>query len=133
MKNQKGSTQSATILTIAIITLLCLAFVIIFFVRTEIAKRAEDKRSAKEIAEYGMTIALDKINQDPAWTAGFNNVSYKNGYYCVTIEKTADSIYRASSTGYVNESQKRVIFTYKLQIDPERKVPKPKTLSMEYQ
>jgi hypothetical protein len=130
IRNKKGSFQSTAVLTVSALTLLVLAVIIIFYVKNQIDNRKINKKNAQEIAEYGMMIALKKIEENPSWTEGFSNIKYKNGYYNVTIEKNGKNTYRAISTGFSNSVRKRIICTYMLeQLDDTLK---PKTISWEY-
>lgn len=101
MRSCKGSTQSMTVFVVSVITLLCLAAAIIFFVTKELRVRDLNKKKAQEVAEYGIQMALDKIQENPTWCDGFSSVNYHDGHYTVVIDKIGDSTYRATSSGYV--------------------------------
>jgi len=130
MKGKKGSVQSFTVFTISIISLLALATVILFYVTDQIRERSLNRKNAQEIAEYGMMIALKKIEEEPAWTQGFSNIKYKGGYYSIKIVKNDDNTFKAISTGFINNVKKGVICTYKLEY--ENNIPKPKIISWKY-
>ena len=129
--NQRGSTQSTIVITISVITLLALAAVITSYVKTQIDRRAEDKRVTQEIAEEGMQIALKKISENPAWTEGFSNVKCSSGFYNIRIDKTDDTTFKAVATGFIGSVKTTLVCTYRLKPDSSG-VSKPKPLSWEY-
>lgn len=131
MLNRRGAIQSTFVVVISVLTLLALAGTIIFTVKRQIDQRALGRKNAQEAAEYGMMVALKKIEQDPSWSEGYFNVKYKDCFYDVKIEKNADSTYRARATGDCRNVKKRVVCTYRLL--EEGGSLKPKTISWEYQ
>lgn len=130
IKNKTGSTQSMAILITAIVTLVALAIFIIFFVSSRLQAHKVNQALAKEVAEYGLTIALKKIDEDPNWRQGLSNVKYRNGHFTVTIDKTGDNEFTAISQGTVEKVTKSVIFSYTLEMNEG--VLKPKKLDLKY-
>ncbi|MFH0920470.1 MAG: hypothetical protein V1913_08910 [Fibrobacterota bacterium] len=129
--NNTGAAQSTVIIILSIVTLVLLGFVINFYVAKKNGDREFDKRLSQEIAEEGLTQALEAIKDNPAWNAGFMNVKCREGFYSVSIEKLNDSIYRAQSTGTNRGSKTIILCSYKLEKNDG--LLKPKTLNWEYQ
>lgn len=129
--NRSGAAQSTLVVIVSVATLLVLAGFIVFFVRYKINNREVGKRISQEIAEVGLTQALEKIKDDPTWTQGLQNVKCRDGFYSVSIEKVNDSIYKAVSTGSNAAGKTVILCTYKL--EKADSVIKPKTLNWEYQ
>jgi len=132
VSGNRGSAQSNVVLVISLITLLALALIIVFIVKRQIDERTMNRKISQEAAEYGMMMALKRIESDPSWHEGFTNVKYKDGYYEVSIENGTDSLFLAKATGYCNNLKKRVICTYHLLPDSTGSL-RPKTVGWEYQ
>ena len=130
LRNIKGSIQSTIVVTVSVVTLLVLAVVITSFVKTQINRRAEDKRLTQEIAEEGMQFALKKISENPSWTDGFSNIACNSGHYNVRIDRTDDSTFKAVATGFIGSVKTTLVCTYRLVQDNGSLKPKP--LSWEY-
>jgi len=130
--NNRGVAQTVVVMGVSILTLLVLAFVISTFVRNQLVKRDEERNLTREMAEYGMTLALKQISENPTWLEGFSNIHYKNGYYTVAIQKLSENTYSARSTGFINNVQSTLVCSYRLEMADDSTL-KPKTLSMDYQ
>lgn len=48
-------------------------------------KHEECYRKAERIAEYGLQTALEKLQEEPAWSAGFQKTACEGGWYSVTM------------------------------------------------
>lgn len=129
--SEKGAIQSTLVVAISIVTLVVLAVTITKYVHNQIVQRAEEKKLTQEMAEYGMTLALKKISENPSWNEGFANVPYKDGYYTVVIEKTGERDFKAVSSGFIRNVKTTYVCVYRLETLPDSTV-KPKPLSWEY-
>lgn len=130
LKDNRGFVQSKGIFFISIITLVVLAIVIVFFVSGKIKQGFENAESAREIAEQGLEISLKMIQQNPTWKSGFTNKKFKSGFYSVSIVAINDSLYKAVSTGYIKDVQKKITCTY--QLEKTKIGLKPKTIRIQY-
>ena len=133
MRNNRGVVQSTLVMTVSVLTLLALAVTIAVVVKKQIDQRNNSRKSAQDAAEYGMMIALKKIEENPRWQEGFSNVKYRDCLYDVKIEKIGDNVFKAQATGECNNVKKRVVCTY--QLIEQDGVMKPKTVNggWEYQ
>ncbi|MBL8026011.1 MAG: hypothetical protein JNL74_06355 [Fibrobacteres bacterium] len=133
LKNERGAIQSTVILVVSLLTLVILAGTIVYYVKGQIAQRDADKKLAQEMAEHGMTMALNKISEKPDWSDGFKNVRYeegKEGLFTVEIEKIADSTFLARSTGFIGNMKTVITCRYKLETVND--TLRPRTLNWEY-
>jgi Tfp pilus assembly protein PilX len=133
IKNQRGAVQSTVILVISLLTLIILAGTVIYYVKGQIAQRDADKKLAQEMAEHGMTMALNKISELPTWSEGFSNVKYqegKEGFYTVEIEKKDDSTFVAKSSGFI--SSMKTVITCRYRLETINDTLRPRTLNWEY-
>jgi len=131
MRNNRGIVQSTLVMTVSILTLLALAATIAVVIKKQIEQRNENRKNAQDAAEYGMMIALKKIEEDPRWQEGFSNVKYRDCHYDVKIEKTGDNVFKAQAMGNSHNVKKRIVCTY--QLIEQDGVMKPKTVNWEYQ
>jgi hypothetical protein len=131
MRNNRGVVQSTLVMTVSVLTLLVLAAIIAVAVKKQIEQRDENRKNAQDAAEYGMMIALKKIEESPRWQEGFSNVKYRDCHYDVKIEKIGDNVFRAQATGNSHNVKKRIVCTY--QLIAQDSVMKPKTVNWEYQ
>jgi hypothetical protein len=131
MRDPRGGVQSTLVVTLSVLTLLALAVTIVFAVRKQIDQRNQSRKNAQEAAEYGMMIALQKIEENPQWQEGFTGVKYKDASYDVKIEKTGENSFRAQSTGTCRSIKLKVICAYELV--EEEGVLKPRRGQLEYQ
>jgi hypothetical protein len=129
--NKTGAAQSTFVVGVSVVTLVVLAVCIILFITHKIDQREQDKRMSQEIAEAGLTEALEIIKTNPAWNEGFINVKSREGFYSVAINQVNDSIFKAVSTGIDNSAKTVIVCTYKLE-KADGQV-RPKTLNWEYQ
>lgn len=72
-----------------VVTFLILTTSIIFYLQTNQRNQEKQQRKALQIAESGLQAALEKLNQDSAWFAGFSKTACDNGSYLVRITRSA--------------------------------------------
>ncbi|MDD5675288.1 MAG: hypothetical protein PHC61_14050 [Chitinivibrionales bacterium] len=79
---------------IAALTLIIMVGAIVGLLREQARHLETGNRKAVEISEYGLFLALDKINEDPAWSGPIPKTEYEGGAYSVSIskERSKDSI-----------------------------------------
>jgi hypothetical protein len=76
---------------IAFITLAILAAVVVVVVGSFQKTQQTHLRKATQISEYGLLQVLDKLQATPSWRAGFDKVSYEDGWYRVTCAEKDSS------------------------------------------
>ncbi len=92
MKESGAITNPVLLLILVIVTLAGLAIGVNFYVNRTIEESKKIRVEAKIIAEKGMQLALEKINQDPNWNGAFDDHRYKRGEFFVFIHNSSDSL-----------------------------------------
>jgi Tfp pilus assembly protein PilX len=72
-----------------VVTFLILTTSIVFYLQANQRNQEKQQRKALQIAESGLQAALEKLNQDASWCAGFSKTPCDNGWYLVRITKSA--------------------------------------------
>lgn len=86
--NKQWNSQNGGIkfrVIIAFITLFIIGAIIYTIIQNFQQNGQENHRKAIEIAEYGMLLTLQKINEEPNWRDGFKKSSYDNGFFSVEL------------------------------------------------
>ena len=85
----------------AVSTLLVLGAIIAVMLHQFRTRQEEQHLIASRICEYGLQAALQKLSEQPAWTAGFDRVPCEGGWYEVKVAgvRRADSSFLELQSG----------------------------------
>ncbi len=88
-----GNSSGKVLLRVIIcsITLLIVGGFIALLLRSFEHKKLENDRKALAISEYGLMMALQKINREPSWRSGIDKEPYEGGAYEVSLEQKVRS------------------------------------------
>jgi hypothetical protein len=72
---------------LALGTLLVVGTLIATLLQNNGRQQLEAHRKAVTISEYGLQIALDKLQTQPSWTDGIEKTPYDGGWYSVSLRR----------------------------------------------
>ncbi|MCM8771623.1 MAG: pilus assembly PilX N-terminal domain-containing protein [Candidatus Omnitrophica bacterium] len=111
---KKGIALISVVMIVMILTLMGLAFLNMSGLENILSKRQNFYLKALNIAEAGLERALWKLTKQPNWRSGWNNISFDDGYYKVTLSDQSDGTILIISTGYCKNISKTVKATVRV-------------------
>ena len=75
---------------LAALTLVIVGTAVVVLVRSYQRDLRVHHREALQVSEDGLLRALEKLQQEPSWSAGFPKTEHPNGWYTVSMERKAD-------------------------------------------
>jgi hypothetical protein len=101
-KNGSGGGVAIRVI-LALLTLVAVGIVVVFLVRSTQQKQQVHHRKALQISEFGLLEALQKLQENPSWRAGFPRTGYSDGWYAVdltVVEEGDNDTLVVKSTGH---------------------------------
>jgi hypothetical protein len=71
---------------LVVCTLITIGVLIVGIISIQQKKQRNAHRKALQISEYGLQIALQKLQKEPSWREGLPKTSYREGWYRIKIQ-----------------------------------------------
>jgi hypothetical protein len=115
--NQRGGLKA--LLFFVVLTLLGVAGTVFFIIGSYQKNQPMYQRKALQLSEYGLLEALQQLQQQPSWKAGFERTPYRDGWFRVVVT-AHDSLVPAGLTlvseGHSGTLTRRQICELRLQL-----------------
>jgi hypothetical protein len=84
-------------MVLAVVTLAVIGVAIAVALKQVGQRQEANHRKAVRISEYGLQEALQKLQEQPSWREGFNNISCDGGAYTVSLRRVVrnDTVFLA--------------------------------------
>jgi len=90
MEREAGISRLKLVIILFCITLLAIGIGVKSYIEIGIKRQQRNAEEAKKIAEKGMVIALDKINQNANWDGSVPTNEYNKGIFEIRITRKTD-------------------------------------------
>ncbi|MGB9677577.1 MAG: hypothetical protein ACPLZ9_03065 [Candidatus Ratteibacteria bacterium] len=105
---KKGQVLLAVVMVVMILTIIGFSFLNMATLEALQVRKTLFYFKALDIAEAGLERAMWKLTKFPNWRDGWNNVSFGDGYYNVSLTNLSSGNVLITSTGYCRNISKQV-------------------------
>lgn len=106
--DKPGAVLLMVLMLITILSALILSTLEMTVSSIYIVANHEREIKALYIADAGIEDAIKHLREDPYWTEGFDNKLFASGSYSVSIDASEYPLIKITSSGTLNDFQKRV-------------------------